>query len=208
MHATIPPGKTPDAYRLSRPRNERRAPWLRQLFDLYALVDLSVANAVEEAAARELTPGCRKGCDGCCHQRILLSPLEAAGLRWYVREEMPASLARIVRNQAKTRGSTCLFLVSGTCSAYAFRPVICRRYVTLGAPCAPGEDASVTRPQDLLRPSSAALNAAYALTLPYYAALGLAVPEPEGAFAFILERSATLWDIAEMLFAEGVPGPA
>lgn len=205
MHAYRPAAA--GQYRLSLPRAERRHPWLARLFDLYALVDASVAEALA-ASGRE--SGCRAGCHGCCHQLIPVTPLEVAGLGWFMREEAALDVRAALRGKMGGEGNatvvSCRFLLGGSCAAYAVRPVACRRYMVLGKRCASGEDASRTRPGDVLSPSREALNAAYALTLPYYAALGETVPEGAGAFAFMKQRTISLAAVSAALiepFANG-----
>ncbi|MDR3073457.1 MAG: YkgJ family cysteine cluster protein [Deltaproteobacteria bacterium] len=188
-------------FRVDLPRAERRHPWLRHLFDLYALVDASVAEALDDAGREGRRAGCAKGCHNCCRQMLIpVTPLEAAGLRWYVREEMARETLAALRERSGTRGTDggpdCRFLLAGVCAAYSVRPVACRRYMVLGSPCAPGEDAVATRPAEVLRPSREKMNAAYAATLPYYAALGEETPEPEGAFAFMAARTVLLATLA------------
>lgn len=180
-------------YRLDLPREERRHPWLGYAFDLFAMVDASVAHALA-ASGRE--PGCSAGCCACCAQPIPVTPLEVAALRWYVREGMPPDRAAVLRDgkdrMAPNGNIFCRFLLGGGCAAYPVRPVACRRYMALGKPCGAAEDASQTRPGDLLAPSRDALNRAFAWTLPYYAALGENVPEPEGAFVFMAAHTVDL----------------
>jgi len=183
-------------FRVDMPGAERRHPWLSYLFDCYALVDASVAEALEEAAREGGQPGCAKGCGNCCHQVIPVTPLEAAGLRWYVQEEMTektrAALMQRPEKIGPGGGRRCRFLLGGSCAVYPVRPVACRRYLVLGETCAPGEDPTVTRPEQVLKPSREKMNAAYAATLPYYTALGEQTPLPEEAFAFMTARTVAL----------------
>ncbi len=189
-------------YRLSIPRAERRHPWLGYLFDLYAAIDASVAEALALAGRAS---GCGPGCHGCCHQVIPATPLEVAGIRWYVREAMPPVILDALRNRPEpdVPPGTCRFLAGGGCAVYAVRPVACRRYMVLGRRCRPEEDAFRDRPGDVLRPSREALAAAYALTLPYYAALGDPVPPDAETFAFMAARTAPLASISAELLASG-----
>ncbi|SBV96137.1 hypothetical protein KL86DPRO_10993 [uncultured delta proteobacterium] len=192
--------ETMEQYRLDMPRAERRHPWLRHAFDLYAVVDASVAEAL---AASGRKSGCAAGCHGCCHQTIPVTPLEVAALQWFIREEMPRERLLALREKPDKTGPdggpSCRFLLGRSCAAYAVRPVACRRYMVLGEPCAMGEDATKTRPRDVLAPSREALNAACALALPYYAALGETIPGPEGAFAFMAERTVALATVSRTL---------
>lgn len=186
-----------DQYRLSMPRAERRHPWLRHALDLYALVDASVADALA-ASGREAA--CRAGCSACCRQSIPVTFLEVAVLQWFIREEMPPGRLQVLRDRPENAGdgerSACRFLLGGSCAVYQARPVACRRYIIFGVPCAAGEDPTLTRPGDVLAPSRDALNAAYALTLPYYAALGESIPEENGAFAFMAPRTTLLSSVS------------
>ncbi len=155
-------------------------------------------------AAPRAAPGrgaaCRKGCHGCCHQPVPVTPPEILGLRLYARELMPPAVrsALASRAAAADSGFSCRFLLAGACGAYPVRPIACRRYIVLGRPCAEGEDASVTRPGDMLRPSRPALNQALALTLPLYAAENPPgpMPGPEAAFAFCSARGVLLSDVS------------
>jgi len=199
MHSPLP--EPFRLYRFSVPRAERRHPWLSYAFDLYAVADASVAEALA-ASGRE--SACAAGCQGCCHQPIPVTPLEVAALQWYVRETMSLEQASALRNGKDRTGPNgnppCRFLLGGSCAAYPVRPVACRRFIVLGRPCAGTEDATVTRPGDVLAPSRGMLNMAYALTLPYYAALGESVPKAEGAFAFMASRTIDLASVsAEVL---------
>lgn len=195
-------------YRLDMPRAERRHPWLRHAFDCYAVVDASVAEAL---AASGRKSACAPGCHNCCSQAIPVTPLEVAALRWFIREAMPGDRLSALREKAGKScpdndngkaphdDAPCRFLLGGSCAVYAVRPVACRRYIIFGEACAPGEDATRTRLRDVLRPSREALHIAYALTLPYYAALGESVPEAEAAFAFMTPRTIKLADVSGML---------
>ena len=186
-------------FRIGLPRLERRYPWLSLILDCYAVIDASVEAAINLAPGK---PACKEGCASCCCQPIPLTPLEAAGMKLYVRNEMPAATQGILvtrlasKDPADTR---CPFLLAGSCAIYQLRPVACRRYMVLGQPCLEDEDATATRPGDILRPSRAALRFAMALTLPYYAALGEKIPEPEQAFAFCAECSVILRQTARTI---------
>lgn len=180
-------------YRVAMPRAERLTPWLRHLFDLYAVVDMSVAKALEASAldVPGRKAGCFRGCSWCCHHVIPVTPLEVAGLTWFTREEMRPGVRKNLRNR-KGAGTLCRFCLGGVCAAYAVRPVACRRFMVLGVPCAENEDATAARPEDMLRPDRELLEAAFALTLPYYQALGESPAPGQSAFAFMAERTAAL----------------
>ena len=70
----------------------------------------------------------------------------------------------------------CPFLQNGCCTIYPARPFACRRFLIFRAPCACGEDPTVTRPDDVFRPSPKKLFEALCLTLPVYERLAVPVP--------------------------------
>lgn len=183
-------------FRIAMPRAERLFPWLRHVFDLYAAVDMSV-DAALRAADRDA--GCFRGCSWCCCHVIPVTPLEVAGLSWFVREEMRPRVRERLRGR-EDGGPLCRFCADGVCAAYVVRPVACRRYAVLGVSCGEGEDATVTRPNDVLRPDRGALEAAYALTLPYYAVLGDRPAPGQSAFAFMAGRTAALGAVSGRIF--------
>lgn len=195
----------PESSRLHLDTLERRHPWLPLLLDCYAVVDASVRRAIDEAASRDgRSPACGSGCSVCCEQPIPATPLEVMGIRLYIQKEMSASLRSALRqHQEHSPASSvvCRFLMGGACAIYPLRPVACRRYIVLGARCAPGETSTETRPDDMLLPSRAALNHALSLTLPYYAAQGQEVPEHSDAFAFCASQSVMLHSISESLLS-------
>lgn len=181
--------------RVAMPREERRHPWLGLLLDAYAIIDKSMADAVDAAGGT----ACQRGCHYCCHQPIPVTPLEVTGLRFFSAEVMtPGILSALVRQseaQPSDTSSTCRFLWHGACAAYPLRPIACRRYGVAGLSCREGEDATCTRPQDVLQPSREALIRALALTLPLY---GDAPPEinDKQVFPWMLERSVALSSIS------------
>lgn len=194
-----------EQYRVSFPRAERRHPWLAYLFDLYARIDASVAEAFEFAAkaAPGVPCGCGKGCHGCCHQTIPVTPLEVAGLAWYVKEEMAPELRAALEKRPFKQGPggvTCAFLLQGTCAVYPVRPIACRRFLVMRRACEVGEDPVKTRLEDILVPSRKAMLEAVARTLPYYEALGIPIPEDMDIASFIEERGASLYSARDSIF--------
>lgn len=194
-----------EQYRVSMPRAERRHPWLAYLFDLYAEIDASVAAAFDfaERVAPGIPCGCGKGCHGCCHQTIPVTPLEVAGLAWYVNEEMPQELRSALAKKPLARGPggiTCPFLLGGTCAAYPVRPIACRRFLVMRRACEIGEDPVKTRPQDILIPSRPAMLEAFAHTAPYYEALGDPIPENGNIDTFMQERTVVLSTVRDRIF--------
>lgn len=185
-------------FRVAMPRAERLFPWLRHVLDLYAAVDMSVDSALR-ASGRDAK--CRRGCTWCCRHAIPVTPLEVSGLLWFAREEMRPQ----VRERLQSRldgGPLCRFCSGGVCAAYIVRPVACRRYMVLGAACGEEEDVTLTRPEDLLRPDRGLLEAAYALALPYYAALGDSPAPGQSAFSFMAGRTAVLGAVSGRILGE------
>ncbi|OXS29964.1 MAG: hypothetical protein BCS36_04150 [Desulfovibrio sp. MES5] len=161
------------AFRYADPSLERRYPDLGLLLDAYAVVDLGVKVATGRDGR---VPACRAGCAQCCWQPIPVTPLEVLALHRYARHRLPpavlAGLAhRLSRYEGQKRdiASPCPFLCDGACLVYPVRPVACRQYMVFGASCAQGEDASRSRPQDVLVPSYDHMLAALMRTLPWYA---------------------------------------
>lgn len=155
------------------------------------MVDASVAAAVEAAARKGRSLACGPGCDACCRQPIPVTPLEFLLMRAWLRFRAPAdSRARLeaqlptrLRDEPSPLRRPCPFLLEGGCAVYVARPLACRRYLVLDRRCAPGEDCSASRPEDLLVPARHALYAALALTFPWYAAhwQRLGLPRPPRA---------------------------
>lgn len=167
-------------HRLSWPRHERRHPWLSMLFNALAHVDLSVDEAIK---ASERPSACKAGCFHCCLQPIPLTPLEVLGIRFFIKEKLTNEHRVRLLDHAQGiiqlsepsvhDGSPCPMLLEQRCAIYPVRPIACRRYNVVGEPCAPGEDCTVTRTQDVIRPSSEALREALMHTQPFYVACGL-----------------------------------
>jgi Fe-S-cluster containining protein len=169
------------AFRYTDPSLERRHPDLGLLFDAYAVVDLGVKVAIGRDGR---VPVCHAGCGHCCAQPIPVTPLEVLALHCYARRRLPQdSLAGLVQRMSGYEGqkrdiaSPCPFLHDGACLVYPVRPVACRQYMVFGTPCAQGEDASRSRPQDVLAPSYDHMLAALMRTLPWYAGHEPAPPE-------------------------------
>lgn len=169
------------AFRYADPSLERRHPDLGLLLDAYAVVDLGVKVAIGRDGR---VPACHTGCAQCCRQPIPVTPLEVLALHCYARHRLPQdSLAGLVQRlsgyegQKRDIASPCPFLHEGACLVYPVRPVACRQYMVFGAPCAQGEDASRSRPLEVLAPSYDHMLAALMRTLPWYAGHEPAPPE-------------------------------
>lgn len=160
--------------RVHYPAAEGAYAWLPPVLDAYALMD--AAMAAESVRAQRATGhgvACAKGCSHCCSQPIPVTPPEIMGISWYahamLRGESRAAVAASLEKAAaagKERVPVCPFLVGGSCAVYPLRPLVCREYVVLRAPCLPGEDPTLSRPGDMVRLSAYAQRAAFGLLLP------------------------------------------
>ena len=192
---------------------ERSLPGAALLLESCALVDASVAAAVEAAARNGRRVACGPGCAVCCRQPIPVTPLEFLCMRAWLhlrgaaesRAWLEAQLLTRIREEPSPLRRPCPFLLDGACAVYAVRPLACRRYLVLDRRCAPGEDCATDRPEDMLVPARRALRAALALTFPWYAArwrsLRLprppeAAPESEAAQAWLRSVTVPVQDLA------------
>ncbi len=163
---------TPRAARLQFGLDEAVYPWLAPLLDAYREIDQGVLEAVARAEARGRRLACAAGCSACCrtHQDIPVYPQELVGLTWYAVERLESPLRErlLERLEAWPGVEGCVFLVDGRCSVHPMRPMACRQFNVVGAPCAEGEDAFHARPGDVLRPARRHLRKAFWHMLPFY----------------------------------------
>lgn len=144
------------------------------MLDACALVDLSVAEALDARRKTGHGPACKAGCAACCRQPIPVTPLESLAIEVWLQLHMPAPRRALLARQLEAAAHQppqlrdCPFLAENVCRIYPLRPLACRRYLVLGRACAPGEDPTRLRPGDLLRPDPAMLTAALMRTLPWY----------------------------------------
>jgi Fe-S-cluster containining protein len=104
-----------------------------------ALIDLGES----AAASGDGRIACSKGCNYCCHMRVVVTAPEVLRIAAFVKEafsvEDRAALARRVAetdDQARGMGDEewgwarlpCPLLVAGECSVYSVRPLDCRAY--------------------------------------------------------------------------------
>lgn len=164
-------GKDAQRFRYNNHRFERM-PGMSLLLDAFALVDCGVA---ESMALHEEPSACGPDCCQCCIQPIPATPLEILALRLYAELELPPARREALKatfalfhGKRATLGDACPFLLEKCCSVYPVRPIAYRRYVVFGQPCKAGEDATQTRPADVLHPRQDTMQAALRLTLPWY----------------------------------------
>jgi Fe-S-cluster containining protein len=108
-----------------------------------AAIDAVVALDKAEAPTAENRTACSKGCNYCCHMRVVVTAPEAMRIFAYVAEtflaEERAALARrVVATDERARGMSdeawgearlpCPLLVGSECSVYPVRPLDCRAY--------------------------------------------------------------------------------
>ena len=98
-----------------------RAADLSEYDAVVAKVDAAVSKA---SATAELA--CRAGCDSCCVAGLSVLPVEAAALERHLAER--GARGEPLAFTARGKGH-CVFLdVSGRCSVYAARPMLCRTH--------------------------------------------------------------------------------
>lgn len=189
-------------YRLHLQQYEDTIPWLPLLLDCYAVIDFSVAEAVRHAKKK---PACHEGCISCCYHLIPLSTLECFGLKLYVHSMLNKEQQAILREKSEQRkklhekNELCLFNVNGSCLVYPLRPIACRRYLVSSKPCAAGEDATITRSGDMLKPAREYLYMAIVRTLPFYETLNISRLENEPVFAFYNRQNVLLSSLYEKI---------
>jgi len=72
---------------------------------------------------------CRTGCSDCCHVRLSITRVEAEAIRTVVETFTDEQRANLARSLASAAPDRCAALdVSGRCTIYAARPVVCRSH--------------------------------------------------------------------------------
>lgn len=87
-------------------------------------------------AAADVVP-CRKGCSHCCHMATMINLEEArliadaTGVKMVTPKAYNVDLANVEKLRNRYDGVACRFLVKGSCSIYAHRPLACRMHLTV-----------------------------------------------------------------------------
>ncbi len=123
-------------------------------------------------AAGMVRIACSKGCGNCCiNQAVPITVIELMGISWYVSEAItdPDVRARL-RDQMLGHKSNraCPFLFNRECGIYPLRPIACREFHVISKPCAPGEDVTISRPEDIWSPSREIARKTAAQLLPFF----------------------------------------
>jgi uncharacterized protein len=89
----------------------------------------------------ETVSACKRGCNHCCHQSVVIPRAEALAIANATGKTLgtvgaaaivPAqSIAGLERTQEMHKGVPCPMLVDGDCSIYANRPMTCRQLISL-----------------------------------------------------------------------------
>ena len=87
---------------------------------------------IKRSATEGRAVACKKGCSWCCHQKVYAVTHEFMYLRDHVLQHMDKTTVRNMELRAQKQ-TPCLFLESGTCSIYKYRPMACRIYVSSSA---------------------------------------------------------------------------
>jgi Fe-S-cluster containining protein len=97
----------------------KRTP-IRKLESLYEAM-----NELYEFSSK-YTP-CKKGCSDCCHYNVTISEIEIV----YIEKHSKNKRNQRFISKRDFHGTSCPFLMKGSCSIYEVRPFVCRRHVTL-----------------------------------------------------------------------------
>jgi Fe-S-cluster containining protein len=158
--------------RFSSPEDEKLHPWLSMLLDAFHVIDKGIAASIKREAKGNRTVACFKGCSSCCktHHTVPVYPLELVGISWYVTEKISGPEREVLKKHLRehTAGEPCPFLVNGSCSVHAVRPIACRQFMVFSHPCIEGEDPYYTRRKDVLSPLKEYLDEAFYIMMPFY----------------------------------------
>jgi hypothetical protein len=179
-------------FRLQMPRHERHRPWLSLLLDCYSIIDFSVEESIIQS---EKNVACHKGCSECCHQIIPLSTIESAGIKFYVQTILTEKSRLSIIKKFNEHRQICLFNVNNCCIVYPLRPIACRRYIVTSQCCLYNEDPTITRQNDVLKPSREYLYRAIETTLPFYQSQNICIQNNEHIFEFYKRNNVKLSSI-------------
>ena len=94
--------------------------------ELTAKID-AFFNRVASRHAADLR--CASGCDGCCHQRLTITAVEAAAIRAHAATLSSAARLDLARAAATAAPTRCAALDdAGRCRIYDARPLVCRSH--------------------------------------------------------------------------------
>jgi len=155
--------------------DETKYPWLRMLLEAFHIADEGwKALLAEEEARRNQKVPCRKGCFACCLRGTYpVSPIELAGISWYVSEQLddPLRSAVLYKLANFAPPDSCPFLTDGACAIHLMRPLACRTFFVFGEPCKLGQDVRRTEEDMAWLSSAEHRNLAQRVSLeilPYY----------------------------------------
>ncbi len=155
--------------------HEAKYSWLSLVLDADAILDYETQLAVtEQVQARGQDIASHEGCSECCvRQEVQVTRLEFMAISWFYCEMCNADLRGRIRSQLISCNEriACPFLIDNACSIRLVRPLVCRGFFVYGKPCAPNEDVSKTRPQDI-HPADIALGRYIAFRLLDYPDFG------------------------------------
>lgn len=128
---------------------------MNQALDLYQeMLENALEAFYKHMQDKQLKPSCFRGCTWCCHQVVLVSPLDALLLARHMlvfrRNEVNEAFIDKLSEHAEAqqtlgreewfrRKIPCVFLENNDCAVYRVRPTMCRLYhvVSPAADCAP-----------------------------------------------------------------------
>jgi Fe-S-cluster containining protein len=136
-----------DFYRRVRAATARDTAALADDGPLFAACAELLGELMLHAPARDQVQ-CGKGCNFCCHQKVLISAVEARVIAADLRRRLPAAALAAMRALLTRRAAQsaafanagqhwrarlpCAFLAEdGGCSVHAVRPLVCRGYQSL-----------------------------------------------------------------------------
>lgn len=96
-----------------------------KLKELYKIQDERSRKTIESMENKGIKIECRKGCNHCCHYRVLITEQEAALISEYsgAKQKKPKRARDIFSTP-----DPCPFLKKGACSIYPVRPLSCRGF--------------------------------------------------------------------------------